>query len=159
MKKNFRYATMAYIIFLGAVLGMIVYAGAVVAPVIFGSEKFLGSEMLSHYQEGVLMTQNFIRLGYLVTAMMIVVALYEGYRFKMGEHGKIEQATTVMVLATAALFNFYYLPSIVQMQAKGAEATQNEVFAHTHLASEIDFKILALSILVLMILNMRKACR
>ncbi len=159
MKKNFRYATMAYLIYLGMVLGMIVYAGAVVAPVIFGSEKFLGSEVLTHYQEGVLMTQNFVRLGYLVTVMMIVVALYEGYRFKMGEHGKLEQATTIMVLATAALFNFYYLPAIEQMQSMGAEATQTKVFGNMHIGSEIDFKVLAVSILVLMIINMRKACR
>jgi hypothetical protein len=159
MKKNFRYATMAYLIYLGMVLGMIVYAGAVVAPVIFGSEKFLGSEVLTHYQEGVLMTQNFVRLGYLVTVMMIVVALYEGYRFKMGEHGKLEQATTIMVLATAALFNFYYLPAIQEMQSMGAEATQTKVFSNMHIGSEIDFKVLAVSILVLMIINMRKACR
>ena len=159
MKKNFRYATMAYMIVLGMVLGMIVYAGAVVAPVTFGSEKLLGGEVLSHYQEGVIMTQNFLRLGYLVTVMMIVVALYEGYRFKMGEHGKLEQGVTIMVLATAALFNFYYLPNILEMQSMGAEATQTKVFANMHIASEIDFKILAASILALMIVNMRKACR
>jgi hypothetical protein len=150
---------MAYMILLGMVLGMIVYAGAVVAPVTFGSEKLLGGEILSHYQEGVIMTQNFVRLGYLVTVMMIVVALYEGYRFKMGEHGKLEQGATIMVLATAALFNFYYLPAILEMQSMGAEATTTKVFANMHIASEIDFKILAASILALMIVNMRKACR
>ena len=91
--------------------------------------------------------------------MMIVVALYEGYRFKMGEHGKLEQATTIMVLASAALFNFYYLPAIEQMQSMGAEATQTKVFSNMHIGSEIDFKVLAVSILVLMIINMRKACR
>ncbi len=159
MKKYFRMITMAYLIFLGATLGAIVFAGAVVAPVIFGSEKWLDGEVLSHYQEGLLMTQNFVRLGYWLTAMMIVVFLYEGYRFKMGEHGKLEQATTLTVLATAALFNYYYLPMIVDMQAKGAEATQSKIFANAHFASEIDFKILAVAIVVLMVINMRKACR
>jgi hypothetical protein len=105
------------------------------------------------------MTQNFVRLGYLVTTMIFVVALYEGYRFKMGEHGKLEQAVTVVVLATAALFDFYYLPMILKFQAMGVEATESKLFANAHIASEIDFKILAAALLVLMILNMRKACR
>ncbi len=159
MKKYFRMTTMAYLIFLGATLGAIVYAGAVVAPVTFGSEKWLGGEVLSHYQEGLVMTQNFVRLGYWLTVMMIVVFLYEGYRFKMGEHGKLEQATAVSVLATAALFNYYYLPTILKYQSMGEQATRSKLFANAHIASEIDFKILAAAILVLMVLNMRKACK
>jgi hypothetical protein len=150
---------MAYMIVLGMMLGMIVYAGAVVAPVIFGSEKLLGAEVLSHYQEGLIMTQNFVLLSYGLTVLILVVVLYEGYRFKMGEHGKLENAVTILVLASAALFNYYYLPDIVSMQSMGAEATQTVRFAHAHIGSEIDFKVLAAAILVLMIINMRKACR
>ncbi len=159
MKPYFRYATVFYLMILGMVLGAIVYAGAVAAPVIFGSEQWLHGAVLSPYQEGLMMTQNFVRLGYMITGMMIVVALYEGYRFKMGEHGKLEQAVTVMVLASGALFSFYYLPTMLHMQLLGAAATQTEAFIHTHVASTIDVAILALAILVLMIVNMRKACR
>jgi hypothetical protein len=159
MKKNFRIATMAYLIFLGATLGAILYAGAVVAPVTFGSEKALGGEVLSHYQEGLIMTQNFVRLSYWLLVMIVVVVLYEGYRFKMGEHGKLEQAVTILVLASALLFNYYYLPDIVLMQSMGAEATQTARFSHAHAGSEIDFKVLAAAILALMIVNMRKACK
>ena len=77
----------------------------------------------------------------------------------MGEHGKLENAVTILVLASAALFNYYYLPDIVSMQSMGAEATQTVRFAHANIGSEIDFKVLAAAILVLMIINMRKACR
>jgi len=159
MKKTFRIATMTYLIFLGAVLGMIVYAGAVVAPVTFGSEKWLGGEVLSHYQEGLIMTQNFVRLSYVLLLMMIAVFLYEGYRYKMGEHNKLSTSITVIVLATAALFNYYYLPDILSMQSMGVEATQSVAFAHAHKGSELDFKVLAIAILALMVINMRKACR
>ena len=159
MKKNFRIATMSYLIFLGAVLGAVVYAGAVVVPVIFGSEQWLGSGVLSHYQEGLIMTQNFVRLSYMLTVMIVVVFLYEGYRYKRGEHNKLSTSITVIVLATAALFNYYYLPDILTMQAAGKAATKTAAFVHAHTGSEIDFKILAVAIVALMVINMRKACR
>ncbi len=159
MKKNFRIATMVYLIFLGMMLGAVVYAGAVVAPVIFGSEQWLGSEILSRYQEGQIMTQNFVRLGYGLTVMMLAVFLYEGYRYKMGEHDKIVTSVTLIVLATAALFNYYYLPDIVSMQSMGVEAVQSDVFEGLHKGSELDVKVMAVAILALMVLNMRKACR
>jgi len=159
MKKSFRYTTMAYLILLGTVLGMIIYAGAVVAPVTFGANQILGVKLLDHYQAGIIMTQNFVRLSYIITVMMVAVALYESYRFKMGEHGKLEQATALTVLATSALFDYYYLPLIIKYQSMGAEATQTKLFANAHIASEIDFKLLAVAILVLIVINMRKACR
>ncbi len=159
MKKNFRIATMVYLIFLGMMLGAVVYAGAVVAPVMFGSEKWLGSEVLSRYQEGQIMTQNFIRLGYGLTVMILAVFLYEGYRYKMGEHDKVVTSVTLVVLATAALFNYYYLPDIVSMQSMGVEAVQSDVFESLHKGSELDVKVMAVAILALMVLNMRKACR
>ena len=159
MKKNFRIATMAYLIFLGMMLGAVVYAGAVVAPVTFGSEKWLGNEVLSRYQEGLIMTQNFVRLGYGLTVMMIAVFLYEGYRYKMGEHDKVVTSVTLIVLATAALFNYYYLPDIVSMQSMGVEAVESTVFENLHKGSELDVKVMAVAILALMVLNMRKACR
>ncbi len=57
-KKFFRVMTMVYIISLGAVLGAVVYTGAVVAPNIFHSELIFGKEIISNYQEGLIMTQN-----------------------------------------------------------------------------------------------------
>ena len=159
MKKNFRIATMTYLIFLGMMLGAVVYAGVVVAPVVFGSEQWLGSAVLSRYQEGLIMTQNFVRLGYGLTVMMVAVFLYEGYRYKMGEHDKLSTSITLLTIATAALFSFYYLPDIVEMQSMGKEAVESTVFDHLHKGSELDIKILAASILALMIVNMRKACR
>jgi len=159
MKKNFRIATMAYLIWLGAMLGAVLYAGAVVAPVIFHSAQWLGSEVLSHFQEGLIMTRNFVLLSYAVTVTILAVFLYEGYKYKMGERDKLTIAAAFVVIFTGAMFNWYYLPDIVTMQMAGEQMTQSQAFLNTHKGSELDFKLFAAAILVLMIQNMRKACK
>ncbi len=159
MKKPFRIATMAYLIWLGAVLGAVLYAGAVVAPVIFHSADWLGSEVLTRYQEGLIMTRNFVLLSYAITVTLVAVFLYEGYKYKMGERDKLTSVAALLVIMTGAMFNWYYLPDIVTMQMAGEAMTRSAAFAATHKGSELDFKIFAVAILLLMIQNMRKACK
>ena len=119
MNKYFRMATMAYLTLLGTVLGAGLYAGIVVAPVTFHTEQWLGSEILSHYQEGLIMTQNFVRLSYLVNFMLIAVVIYEGYKYKKFERDTITQVATFFVFATGLLFSQYYIPDILTMQLAG----------------------------------------
>ena len=159
MNKYFRMTTMAYLILLGAVLGAGLYAGIVVAPVTFHTETWLGSEVLSHYQEGLIMTQNFVRLSYLVNFTLIMVALYEGYKYKKFERDPLTQIATFFVIATGLLFSQYYIPDILTMQLAGEKMTQSAAFINTHKGSEINFKIFSLALLVLMVRNMQKACR
>jgi hypothetical protein len=159
MKKYFRIATMAYLTLLGATLGAVLYAGIVVAPVTFHTERWLGEGVLSHFQMGLIMTQNFVGLSYLVTVTMISVFLYEGYKYKQFERDKLTTVAALVVLMSGALFNWYYLPDIITMQMAGEAMTRSEVFQNVHKASEIDFKIFAAAILVLMVQNMRKACK
>ncbi len=159
MKKNFRIATMVYLILLSATLGAGLYAGIVVAPVTFHTEQWLGSEVLSHFQEGLIMTQNFVKLSYLVDATVIAVALYEGYKYKMFERDTITQIATFFVLATGIMFGHYYLPDILTMQMAGEKMTQTTAFINTHKGSEINFKIFSAALLVLIVRNMQKACK
>ncbi|RRS32500.1 MAG: hypothetical protein P794_01000 [Epsilonproteobacteria bacterium (ex Lamellibrachia satsuma)] len=159
MKKYFRITTMVYLILLGATLGAGLFAGIVVAPVTFHTEQWLGSEILSHYQEGLIMTENFVKLSYLVDFTLICVALYEGYKYKKFERDTITQIATFFVLATGLMFSHYYLPDILNMQLAGEKMTQSAAFINTHKGSEINFKIFSLALLVLMIQNMRKACK
>jgi len=159
MNKYFRMTTMAYLILLGATLGAVLYAGIVVAPVTFHSEQWLGSEMLSKFQEGLIMTQNFVRLSYLVTATVIAVALYEGYKYKKFERDTITQIATFFVIATGLMFGYYYIPDIVNMQLAGEAMTKTEAFVNTHKGSEINIKIFAAALLVLIVRNMQKACK
>jgi len=159
MKKYFRMTTIAYLILLGMTLGAGLFAGAVVAPVTFHTENWLGSEVLSHFQEGLIMTQNFVKLSYLVDVTVIAVALYEGYKYKKFERDTATQIATFFVIATGLMFGHYYLPDILTMQLAGEEMTKSAAFIATHKGSEINFKIFSLALLVLIVQNMRKACK
>ncbi|MEA3418358.1 MAG: DUF4149 domain-containing protein [Campylobacterota bacterium] len=159
MNKYFRIATMAYLVLLGATLGAGLFAGIVVAPVTFHTDQWLGSEVLSHYQEGLIMTQNFVRLSYLVNFTLLAVFLYEGYKYKKFERDTITQVATFFVFTTGLLFAHYYIPDILTMQMAGEEMTKSAAFVSTHKGSEINFKIFSLALLVLMVRNMQKACK
>ncbi len=159
MKKNFKIATIAYLVLLGITLGAGIFAGAVVAPVTFHTQMWLGSDVLSRYQEGLIMTQNFLKLSYLVTTTVVAVALYEGYKYKKFERDNITQISTFLVLATGLMFSYYYLPDILLMQMAGEKMTKTVAFINTHKGSEINFKIFSFALLVLMVRNMQKACK
>ncbi|MEA1954534.1 MAG: DUF4149 domain-containing protein [Campylobacterota bacterium] len=159
MNRYFKIATIAYLVLLGATLGAGLFAGIVVAPVTFHTEAWLGSEVLTHYQEGLIMTENFVRLSYLVNVVLFSVLLYEGYKYKKFERDTATQIATFFVIATGLLFSQYYMPDILSMQMAGETMTQSDVFINTHKGSEINFKIFSLALLVLMVRNMQKACK
>ena len=159
MSKYFRILTISYIVLLGVVLGSGLFAGIVVAPTVFHSEVWLGSEVLSHYQEGLIMTQVFLKLSYMVNFTLLMVFLYEGYKYKKFERDTITQIATLFVLATGLLFSQYYIPDILSMQLAGEAMTQSDAFVNTHKGSEINYKIFSLALLVLIVKNMQKACR
>lgn len=150
---------MGYLILLSLVLGAGLYAGIVVAPVTFHTDLYLGADLLTRFQEGQIMSENFLRLSYLVDAMVLAVVLYEGYKYKKFERDTLTQVATFFVLATALLFSHYYIPDIIAMQNQGEEMTKSLAFINTHKGSEINFKIFAFATLVLIVQNMRKACK
>lgn len=159
MNRYFRMATIAYLILLSAMLGAGLYAGIVVAPVTFNTELWLGSDILTRFQEGQIMTENFLRLSYLVNVVIVAVVFYEGYKYKKFERDTLTQIVTFFVLATGLLFAHYYIPDIIAMQQQGVEMTQSEAFINTHKGSEINFKIFSVALIVLIVQNMRKACK
>jgi hypothetical protein len=150
---------MFYLIFLAAAMGASLYAGVVVAPVTFNTVDIFTIEVLSHFQEGMIMTENFIRLSYVITLSVIMVIIYEGYRYKKGERDTLVLIATFLIVCTGVLFSFYYLPDILLMQQAGEEMTKSEIFANTHKASEINFKIYVFAILVLLVRNFQRALR
>lgn len=158
-KKIFRGLTIAYIIGLGAILGASIYAGAVVAPNTFHSEIFLGSEILSKYQEGLIMTNNFQKLGYFVNFMVFFVLFYEAIKWKNFESDRWSLISAFLFISSGLLFSSFYIPSIVEMQQRGEGVTNSKIFENMHFASELDFKIFTVATLVLLILNLKKALR
>lgn len=145
--------TVAYIILLGIMLGSALYAGIVVAPTTFHSEVALGEELLTRFQEGLIMTVNFQKLAYLVNVTILAVILYEGYRFKSFERDAIALLSGLLVIMTGLLYAHYYIPQIIELQAGGEAITQSALFEKTHFASELDFKLFAVALVILLARN------
>lgn len=159
MSTTFRYITMFYVIFLALVAGASLYAGIVVAPVTFGTEDILGAKVLSRYEEGQIMTQNFLRLSYVVTFSVAVAFFYESYKYKMGERDMWTFMALFLVVATGIMFSFYYLPDILTMQQLGEQATQTQAFDDMHKGSSLDFKIFIFATIFLIVRNLQKAMK
>jgi len=158
-KKLFKIMTMAYIILLGAVFGASIYAGAVVAPTTFHSETLLGGEIISNFQEGLIMTVNFEKLGYFINFMVFFVLFYEATKWKNFESDKWTNLATFLFVASGLLFTSYYIPTIMELQVQGEVVTKGETFRNFHFASELNFKLFAFSTLALLIFNLKKALR
>jgi len=150
LKRNI-YIDFAYFIILAASFGAVVVLGAVVAPVVFHTDKILSEMIIDHYNAGIIMGEIFHRFSYWVYFLAVYVVLYETIQYKMGERDAISFASAVTVLFSSLMFSSIYAPKILEMQAMGREATQSDTFANIHIASEIDFKILAVALLVLFV--------
>ncbi|WP_411648036.1 DUF4149 domain-containing protein, partial [Campylobacter coli] len=66
---------------LAAMIGIELILGIVVAPVIFYPANLIGEGVLSHFQSGLMMTQIFIKMGYLLIFVSIINLLFEIYSF------------------------------------------------------------------------------
>ena len=144
---------------MGVTLGAGVFAGVVVAATIFNSEVLLGSELLTRFQEGLLMTQVFERLVYLVNFLVVIAIVYEVVKFKSFENTKWSMIFTFLVAASGLLFTSYYIPQILEMQLLGEATTQSDVFENVHKASEWNFKLFAFSTLGLLTVTLKKVLR
>jgi len=150
MKRNI-YLDFSYLLLISATLGAVLVLGAFVAPVIFHSDAILSNMLIDRYNEGLIMTEIFHRFTYWLYAVSIYVIVYEAIMYKNGQRDIVLFGSSVGVIFTALMFSSVYAPKIIQMQALGAEATKSDTFANIHLASEIDFKILALCLAVLFV--------
>ena len=135
---------------LGITLGMVLTLGVIVAPVIFNANDYLGAEVLSHYQMGLLMTAIFLKGNYLLNFTAIAIMLREGYAYKKFERDKIVVPAAGTAVLMIFLFTLYYTNQIVSLQAKGESIVSDPVFENIHKASELDFKLLALSLALLL---------
>ena len=150
--KKLAYAKMftdlGYLLLVAATFGAVLVLGIIVASVVFHTENLL-EVGLSHFHEGVIMSEIFRRFSYFAYFMAFVIFAYEGYKFKMMQRDNIAGVASAVSIFTLMMFAAVYVPKIVAMQAEGEAATQSEAFAALHSASEIDFKILALALMVL----------
>jgi hypothetical protein len=145
------YVDFSYLILLAATFGAVLVLGAFVAPVVFHTDKILVGMLLDHYNAGIIMGEIFHRFSYWAYVVAISVILYEAAMYKTGQRDAISFASAVTVVFSALMFSGVYAPKILAMQALGREATQSNTFDNIHIASEIDFKILAISLIVLFV--------
>lgn len=150
MKRNI-YADFTYLLVLATTFGAVITLGALVAPVIFHNSS-LGMEIIvDRYNAGIMMAEVFHRFSYWLYLVSFYVVIYELFMYKLGQRDKYVFFSATVVVFTSLMFSGVYSPKILAMQDLGREATQSDTFIAIHKASEIDFKILAVALLVLFI--------
>jgi len=150
--KYEKYVEIFYILLLSATFGASIFVGVVIAPTIFRSELVFSDEVLSKFQEGLLMTTIFLKFNYLLNFVAVSIILFEGYLYKSGNRNNFTLAIIFIFVSTALLFTNYYTPQILEMQSMGV--TEGTIFENLHFASELDFKIFSLALLTLVIKKM-----
>lgn len=137
-----------YLFVLAVLIGIEISVGAIVAPVIFFTDNTLGAGVLSHFQSGILMTQIFIRFGYILIGISTFVAIYNLFIFRGGRAFKVSFVCflfSFLNLALALIFVFYFTDYIVEAQKIGESATINsQEFGIIHNASEYTLKVMML---------------
>lgn len=136
---------------LAASFGAVIVLGAFVAPVIFHTDKILSDMIIDNYNAGIIMGEIFHRFSYWVYVVAFFVGIYEIVSYKKGNRDYIVLGSALTTLFTSLMFSAVYAPRILELQALGVEATQSETFEKLHLASELDFKVLAVGLLVLFV--------
>jgi uncharacterized membrane protein len=137
-----------YILLIAMTAGAVLVLGVFVAAVVFHSEVYLTLPLLSRYEEGKIMGEIFRRFTYWAYFMSVVIAVYEVSRYKVMQIDKISILSALGSIGTLLLFSAVYTPKILEYQSRG-EAAIDASFEALHKASEIDFKILLLTLLIL----------
>ncbi|MDD2448573.1 MAG: DUF4149 domain-containing protein [Sulfurimonas sp.] len=150
MRKRI-YLDFSYLVILAATFGAVIVLGAIAAPVIFNPNKILVDISLDHFNSGIIMGEIFHRFSYWIYFVATVVIVYEAAMYKLGQRDAIAFGSAITVIFSSLMFSAVYSPKILSMQAIGVEATQSDTFRNVHLASELDFKILAVGLIVLFI--------
>ncbi len=150
MKQNI-YVDFTYLIILAATFGGVMVLGVLVAPVIFNTDTIIVDVVLDRYNAGMIMAEIFSRFATWLYIVAFVVLTYEALMYKMGQRDRYIFVGSFLVVFASLMFSGVYAPKILAMQDMGREATQSDTFATIHTASEIDFKILAVGLLVLFI--------
>lgn len=126
-----------YFFLLSAMLGIELFVGIFIAPIIFFPEKFSLNLPLTLAQSGMLMSEIFIKLGYLLIGVSAIGVFYSFWNLK-----KLLLIISFLILLLAGIFVFYFTPIILQAQSLGATDTQS--FQQIHSLSEYAIKLIAL---------------
>ena len=143
-----KYIDIAYLLVVGATIGLVLGLGIIVAPVVFHADIYTGVE-LTHYQMGLVMTEIFLRSNYWLNAVAIAIIFYEGYEYKSFRRDRLALPSAATAVLMIFLFTLYYTKAIVAYQRMGESVVNDPAFEALHKGSEIDFMLLALSLVLL----------
>jgi len=143
-----------YIVILFITLGAVLCSGIFAASTIFNSKDFFNEAVLTRFQEGLLMTEIFLKLNTLIHLCIAAILFVELYRFKSFDRDYILLAAAFVAIFCGLLFTQYYTPDILAMQALGPQATQTAAFDAVHKGSEIAFKLFAVALLIVGVKNL-----
>ena len=143
-----KYIDIAYLLAIGATIGLVLGLGIIVAPVVFHADIYTGVE-LTHYQMGLVMTEIFLRSNYWLNIVAISIILYEGYEYKSFRRDRLALPSAATAVLMIFLFTLYYTKAIVAYQCMGESVVNDPTFEALHKGSEIDFMLLALSLVLL----------
>lgn len=152
-----------HLFLIAAMVGAELILGIVVAPLVFYPQSFIGEGALSHFQSGLIMTQIFVKMGYVLLGVATVGACYEGFSFFQKDKELSFQlrfskfALSLLIFILALIFVFYFSAYIIHAQNLGESATQSEEFARMHKASEVVIKIIAMMQIFLFFLSFKIA--
>jgi uncharacterized membrane protein len=138
-----------YLLLIAMTAGAVLILGAFVAAVVFQSEIYLTLPLLSRYEEGKIMGEIFRRFTYWAYFITAVIAVYEVSRYKVMQIDKISILSALGSIGTLLLFSAVYTPKILEYQTQGEDVMMQNSFESLHKASEIDFKILLITLLIL----------
>lgn len=138
-----------YLLTIGMTVGAVLILGAFVAAVVFHSEIYLSIPLLSRYEEGKIMGEIFRRFTYWGYVMAAVIVVYEAARFKVMQIDRISILSALGSVGTLLLFSGVYSPKMLEFQQLGELAMMNNSFESLHKASEMDFKIMLVMLLIL----------
>ncbi len=138
-----------YLWVLGVTIGAIIALGVFGAPVIFKAWFYLPDLPLTKFHSGILMTQIFVKFGYLLNFTAFFIIAYEILAFKLGVSRPPFLLFGGLSVIGIFLFTLYYTPYIIEAQKLGEEATGSSAFASMHIQSEWVFKLLLLTLSLL----------
>ncbi|EAK5116347.1 DUF4149 domain-containing protein [Campylobacter upsaliensis] len=135
-----------HLFLLAAMIGVELILGVVVAPVVFYPQGLIGENVLSHFQSGLMMSDIFVKMGYVLLVVALFNALYELINFfKKKEKFQLrfsKFALSIIVLILALFFVFYFTAYILEAQKMGESVIKTAEFQSMHEASEVVIKII-----------------
>lgn len=141
-----------YLVILGICIGGIVLS-AISASSIFNADIILRNSGLSDsiitkYDSGIIMSNIFVKFGYILNVSAIIILVYESLSFRIQKSGFFLWLLNILNVILIFLFTFYYTSKIIDMQEEGAATVGGIEFDSIHRQSELVFKILLVTLII-----------